>query len=177
MVGGVGAEADDGAALPGLTDAGARRRSAKALPWTQGVLRETLRLLPPNGGGFRVASEAIEIAGYEVPAGWVVTADPRIGNASAEVRTAGRAAGVERERERAHARGAETDTRPPSTQLFPEPATFAPERWTESAGGPSGPEGPSGCPFAAVAGSAASLPAGAWFPVSRCSAAPGGAED
>merc|ERR1719247_3092900 len=53
--------------------------SAKALPWTQGVLRETLRLLPPNGGGFRVASEAIEIAGYEVPAGWVVTADPRIG--------------------------------------------------------------------------------------------------
>lgn len=131
--------------------------SAKALPWTQGVLRETLRLLPPNGGGFRVASEAVEIAGFEIPAGWVVTADPRIGNASAEVRTAGRAAQVERD--------AETDTRPPSMQLFPEPATFGPERWTESGEAPRGPEGErGGCPFAAVAGSAASLPAGGWFP-------------
>lgn len=50
-------------------------------------------------------------------------------------------------------------------QLFPEPATFGPERWTESGEAPRGPEGErGGCPFAAVAGSAASLPAGGWFP-------------
>ena len=50
------------------------------LPYTQGVLRESLRLIPPGGGGFRITSEAIQIAGFNVPAGYVVTADPRIGN-------------------------------------------------------------------------------------------------
>jgi len=50
------------------------------LPYTQGVLRESLRLLPPGGGGFRMASVDISIAGFRIPAGTVVTADPRIGN-------------------------------------------------------------------------------------------------
>lgn len=51
------------------------------LPFVQGVLRESLRLLPPAGGGFRITSEDIEVSGYRIPAGTVVTADPRIGNA------------------------------------------------------------------------------------------------
>ena len=50
------------------------------LPFVQGVLRESLRLIPPAGGGFRLTSEDIEVSGYRIPAGTVVTADPRIGN-------------------------------------------------------------------------------------------------
>ena len=50
------------------------------LPFVQGVLRESLRLIPPAGGGFRLTSEDIEVSGYSIPAGTVVTADPRIGN-------------------------------------------------------------------------------------------------
>ncbi len=51
-----------------------------ALPYVQGVVRESLRLMPPGGGGFRLTSTAIAIAGFRIPAGTVVTADPRIGN-------------------------------------------------------------------------------------------------
>ena len=51
-----------------------------ALPFTTGVLRESLCLQPPAGGGFRVATEQINIAGYDIEAGTVVTADPRISN-------------------------------------------------------------------------------------------------
>ena len=51
------------------------------LPFVQGVLRESLRLLPPAGGGFRITSEDIAVSGFHIPAGTVVTADPRIGNA------------------------------------------------------------------------------------------------
>jgi cytochrome P450 len=36
--------------------------------------------LPPAGGGFRLSSEPLEIMGYDIPVGTVVTADPRIGN-------------------------------------------------------------------------------------------------
>ena len=50
------------------------------LPFVHGVLRESLRLMPPAGGGFRITSEDIEVSGYCIPAGTVVTADPRIGN-------------------------------------------------------------------------------------------------
>lgn len=52
-----------------------------SLPLTNGVLRESLRLNPPAGGGFRVAQEGITVGGYDVEAGTVVTADPRISNA------------------------------------------------------------------------------------------------
>ncbi|MFM1798502.1 MAG: hypothetical protein RLZZ117_780 [Cyanobacteriota bacterium] len=50
------------------------------LPYTAGVVRESLRLLPPAGGGFRLASEDVAIAGFWIPAGTVITADPRISN-------------------------------------------------------------------------------------------------
>lgn len=45
------------------------------------MLRESLRLITPAGGGFRITSEDIDISGYRFPVGTVVTADPRIGNA------------------------------------------------------------------------------------------------
>jgi cytochrome P450 len=44
------------------------------------VVRESLRLNPPAGGGFRIASDDVAIAGFHIPAGTVITADPRIGN-------------------------------------------------------------------------------------------------
>ena len=50
------------------------------LPYTQGVVREALRLNPPAGGGFRLAAKDVAIAGFRIPAGTVITADPRIGN-------------------------------------------------------------------------------------------------
>ncbi|MFN9646120.1 MAG: cytochrome P450 [Cyanobacteriota bacterium] len=50
------------------------------LPYAAGVVRESLRLIPPAGGGFRMASEDVAIAGFRIPAGTVITADPRIGN-------------------------------------------------------------------------------------------------
>eukprot|EP00288_Rhodomonas_lens_P007296 CAMPEP_0177729004 /NCGR_PEP_ID=MMETSP0484_2-20121128/21190_1 /TAXON_ID=354590 /ORGANISM="Rhodomonas lens, Strain RHODO" /LENGTH=143 /DNA_ID=CAMNT_0019241829 /DNA_START=17 /DNA_END=445 /DNA_ORIENTATION=+ len=34
--------------------------------------------MPPAGGGFRLSSEPLNIAGYDIPVGTVVTADPRI---------------------------------------------------------------------------------------------------
>ncbi len=43
------------------------------------MLRESLRTTPPAGGGFRVARKRIQIAGFDIDEGVVVTADPRIG--------------------------------------------------------------------------------------------------
>ena len=51
-----------------------------ALPYATGVLRESLRVSPPAGGGFRLAGAPIQIGGYDIPAGVVVTADPRVNN-------------------------------------------------------------------------------------------------
>ena len=39
------------------------------LPYAQGVLRESLRPMPPGGGGFRLTSTDIAIAGFRIPAG------------------------------------------------------------------------------------------------------------
>ena len=46
----------------------------------RGITRESLRLNPPAGGGFRTSDFDVDIAGYRIPAGTVITADPRIGN-------------------------------------------------------------------------------------------------
>ena len=45
------------------------------------LLRECLRLTPPAGGGFRISTEPITIAGFDIEPGMCVTADPRISNA------------------------------------------------------------------------------------------------
>ena len=65
----------------GLTDRSAIGTLEQwTLPYTAGVVREALRLNPPAGGGFRLASEDVAIGGFRIPAGTVITADPRIGN-------------------------------------------------------------------------------------------------
>jgi retinoid hydroxylase len=69
------------AAAAGVLGASASTRLGDwALPYTTGVLRESLRVAPPAGGGFRVAGEPIRVGGFDVPAGVVVTPDPRVGN-------------------------------------------------------------------------------------------------
>lgn len=74
------------AAQRGLTDRAAFGTLARwDLPYTAGVVRESLRLIPPAGGGFRVASEDVAIAGFRIPAGTVITADPRIANRMASL--------------------------------------------------------------------------------------------
>lgn len=58
---------------------------ADRMEYTEAVCNETLRVLPPSGGGMRMASEDVEIGGYTIPAGWVISADPRISNNSPDV--------------------------------------------------------------------------------------------
>eukprot|EP00913_Durusdinium_trenchii_P020773 g19513.t1 len=53
--------------------------------YLQAILDESLRLLPPAGGGFRLAEEDLNIGGYRVPKGFVVSADPRISNRDPEL--------------------------------------------------------------------------------------------
>lgn len=48
--------------------------------YLQAILDETLRVKPPSGGGFRLAEEELQIGGYRIPKGYVVSADPRISN-------------------------------------------------------------------------------------------------
>ncbi|GFH46512.1 cytochrome P450 [Chaetoceros tenuissimus] len=47
---------------------------------TLGVLRESLRLIPPAGGATRYSDEDFEFRGYRIPAGTAVMMDPRVGN-------------------------------------------------------------------------------------------------
>ncbi|CAE7632285.1 cyp120 [Symbiodinium pilosum] len=63
----------------------ATQSELKKLRYLQGILDETLRVKPPSGGGFRLAEEDLEIAGYRIPKGFVVSADPRITNMDPEL--------------------------------------------------------------------------------------------
>lgn len=47
---------------------------------TLGVLRESLRLIPPGGGTPRFSEEDFEFRGFRIPAGTAVIMDPRVGN-------------------------------------------------------------------------------------------------
>jgi len=60
-------------------------RDLGSMKYLNACIRESLRLVPPSGGGMRMATEDIEIAGYAIPKGWVVSADPRIANQQADV--------------------------------------------------------------------------------------------
>jgi retinoid hydroxylase len=51
-----------------------------SVSYTQGLVRESLRLIPQAGGGFRTSPVDFEFMGYRIPKGTVVTMDARIGN-------------------------------------------------------------------------------------------------
>lgn len=48
----------------------------RELPLLEATIRETERLYPPAPTGFRGAQEAVEYAGYHIPAGWTVVYSP-----------------------------------------------------------------------------------------------------
>jgi cytochrome P450 len=48
------------------------------LAYTDCAIKEALRVMPQTAGGLRVNPETRELAGYTVPAGYTLTADPRI---------------------------------------------------------------------------------------------------
>jgi cytochrome P450 len=50
------------------------------MPWTTGILRETLRLEPPGSGVPRFSQQDYPLAGYRIPSGLPVVMDPRIGS-------------------------------------------------------------------------------------------------
>jgi len=49
-----------------------------SMRYTEAVVKETLRVVPQTAGGLRVNPELRQLAGYDIPAGYVLTADPRI---------------------------------------------------------------------------------------------------
>jgi cytochrome P450 len=55
---------------------------------TLGVLRESLRLIPPGGGTPRYSKEDFEFRGFRIPAGTAVMMDPRVGNTDPTLFTA-----------------------------------------------------------------------------------------
>ena len=48
------------------------------LSYADAVIKETLRLVPQTAGGLRINPTQRTLAGYDIPAGYVLTADPRI---------------------------------------------------------------------------------------------------
>ena len=49
-----------------------------SLKYTEAVVKETLRVVPQTAGGLRVNSELRQLAGFDIPEGYVLTADPRV---------------------------------------------------------------------------------------------------
>ena len=74
-------------------------RVFKELRYCDAVVKETLRVVPQTAGGLRVNPTARKFLEYDVPAGYVLTADPRVAFLD------------------------------PTN--FPEPASFAPERFLD----------------------------------------------
>ena len=51
--------------------------SLRAMPWLDAVIKESMRLIPPIGGSFRVMLADAEFHGFTIPAGWRVVVGPR----------------------------------------------------------------------------------------------------
>ncbi|KAJ8317605.1 hypothetical protein KUTeg_005509 [Tegillarca granosa] len=47
-------------------------KGVQELPYTEAVVKETLRLMPPIGGAYRKVLETFEIEGYTIPKEWTV---------------------------------------------------------------------------------------------------------
>jgi len=58
--------------------------SLRAMPWLDAVAKESMRLIPPIGGAFRVMTEDAEFGGYRMPRGYRVAVGPRAAHREAE---------------------------------------------------------------------------------------------
>ena len=52
--------------------------TAMEMKYTEAAVKEALRVVPQTAGGLRVNPETRKLAGYDIPAGYTLTADPRI---------------------------------------------------------------------------------------------------
>lgn len=71
----------------GLSSSDPKFWNANDMPYTNGILRETLRTAPPGAGVPRFSYDDFELAGYRIPANYPVMLDPRIGNMDANLYT------------------------------------------------------------------------------------------
>ncbi|MBA3545968.1 MAG: cytochrome P450 [Nannocystis sp.] len=58
--------------------------SLRAMPWLEAVIKESMRLIPPIGGAFRVMTEDAEYGGFTIPKGHRVAIGPRAAHREAE---------------------------------------------------------------------------------------------
>ena len=58
--------------------------SLRAMPWLDAVARESMRLIPPIGGAFRVMTEEAEFGGFRMPRGHRIAVGPRATHREAE---------------------------------------------------------------------------------------------
>ena len=61
-----------------LRSASITLEKAMELKYTEAAVKEALRVVPQTAGGLRVNPTTRTLAGYDIPAGYVLTADPRI---------------------------------------------------------------------------------------------------
>jgi cytochrome P450 len=58
--------------------------SLRAMPWLEAVIKESMRLIPPIGGAFRVMTKDAEYGGFRIPRGHRVAIGPRAAHREAE---------------------------------------------------------------------------------------------
>lgn len=58
--------------------------SLRAMPWLDAVIKESMRLIPPIGGAFRVMTKDAEFGGFRIPCGHRVAIGPRAVHREAE---------------------------------------------------------------------------------------------
>lgn len=58
--------------------------SLRTMPWLEAVIKESMRLIPPIGGAFRVMTKDAEYGGFRIPRGHRVAIGPRAAHREAE---------------------------------------------------------------------------------------------